>query len=115
MLDDDDDIDIQLQADKIRRERMEKRVKQQQLAEAEAAAALTREKKGEDVPLVGNLIGEDHANYVLMYNMLTGIRIGVSASQQLDLFLHRQGFALSGKNKACPHRGRLHSSTQIFL
>ncbi|KAK4053232.1 Phosphatidylinositol-4-phosphate 5-kinase [Microbotryomycetes sp. JL221] len=28
--------------------------------------------------LVGNLIGQDHANYVLMYNMLTGIRIGVS-------------------------------------
>ena len=28
--------------------------------------------------LVGNLIGEDHVNYVLMYNMLTGIRIGVS-------------------------------------
>lgn len=27
--------------------------------------------------LVGNLIGEDHVNYVLMYNMLTGIRIGV--------------------------------------
>lgn len=28
--------------------------------------------------MVGNLIGEDHVNYVLMYNMLTGIRIGVS-------------------------------------
>lgn len=28
---------------------------------------------------VGNLIGEDHVNYVLMYNMLTGIRIGVSS------------------------------------
>jgi hypothetical protein len=27
--------------------------------------------------LVGNLIGEDHVNFVLMYNMLTGIRIGV--------------------------------------
>ncbi|KAL7416330.1 hypothetical protein BDY24DRAFT_379321 [Mrakia frigida] len=31
--------------------------------------------------LVGNLIGEDHVNYVLMYNMLTGIRIGVSRCQ----------------------------------
>jgi 1-phosphatidylinositol-4-phosphate 5-kinase len=29
-------------------------------------------------PLVGNLIGEGHVNYVLMYNMLTGIRIAVS-------------------------------------
>ncbi|KAE8225579.1 hypothetical protein CF319_g1722 [Tilletia indica] len=35
--------------------------------------------RGEELPvLVGNLIGEDHVNYVLMYNMLTGIRIGVS-------------------------------------
>ncbi|KAK0203492.1 SAICAR synthase-like protein [Desarmillaria ectypa] len=77
----DDDVasDIQLHAEKIRRERMEKRAKQQQ-----AEAALTRgetTKKGEDVPLVGNLIGEDHVNYVLMYNMLTGIRIGVSRCQ----------------------------------
>jgi hypothetical protein len=31
-----------------------------------------------DRVLVGNLIGEDHVNYVMMYNMLTGIRIGVS-------------------------------------
>ncbi len=33
--------------------------------------------------LVGNLIGEDHVNYVLMYNMLTGIRIGVSPAAAL--------------------------------
>ena len=31
--------------------------------------------------LVGNLIGEDHVNYVMMYNMLTGIRIGVSVAE----------------------------------
>ncbi|EGG11887.1 uncharacterized protein MELLADRAFT_46552 [Melampsora larici-populina 98AG31] len=31
--------------------------------------------------LIGNLISEGHANYVLMYNMLTGIRIGVSRCQ----------------------------------
>jgi len=39
-----------------------------------------REQTGKEEPavLVGNLIGEDHVNYVLMYNMLTGIRIGVS-------------------------------------
>lgn len=37
-----------------------------------------KEKLDEDKVLVGNLIGEDHVNYVLMYNMLTGIRIGVS-------------------------------------
>ncbi|KIK66178.1 hypothetical protein GYMLUDRAFT_56012 [Collybiopsis luxurians FD-317 M1] len=84
---DDVEDDIQAHAEKIRRERQEKRAKQ-----AEAEAALTREasriglkreatRKGEDFPLVGNLIGEDHVNYVLMYNMLTGIRIGVSRCQ----------------------------------
>jgi len=66
---------------------MSKRVKQQQQQEAEAA--LTRNEttaRGpsmgikEDVVLVGNLIGEDHVNYVLMYNMLTGIRIGVRSA-----------------------------------
>lgn len=43
-----------------------------------------RERETEDAEpkvLVGNLIGEGHANYVLMYNMLTGIRIGVSRCQ----------------------------------
>ncbi|KAJ3997878.1 SAICAR synthase-like protein [Lentinula boryana] len=79
---DDVEDDIQAHAEKIRRERQEKRAKQ-----AEAEAALTREatlggsRKGENFPLVGNLIGEDHVNYVLMYNMLTGIRIGVSRCQ----------------------------------
>ncbi|KAJ7746586.1 hypothetical protein B0H16DRAFT_1321020 [Mycena metata] len=77
--------DIQLHADQIRRERMTKRAKQQQ----EAEAALTRNERApvrqgstkDEVVLVGNLIGEDHVNYVLMYNMLTGIRIGVSRCQ----------------------------------
>ena len=68
--------DIQMQADQIRRERNSKRAKAQQ----EAEAALTRsasmsrgargEGKDESQVLVGNLIGEDHVNYVLMYNML---------------------------------------------
>lgn len=76
--------DIQHQAEQIRRERNSKRVKAQQ----EAEAVLTRVQsmsrgakameEGAQV-LVGNLIGEDHVNYVLMYNMLTGIRIAVSA------------------------------------
>ncbi|TFK67357.1 SAICAR synthase-like protein [Pluteus cervinus] len=68
--------DIELHAEQIRRERMSKRQK-------EAEAALTRPKKEEkqDVVLVGNLIGEDHVNFVLMYNMLTGIRIAVSRCQ----------------------------------
>lgn len=58
--------DMQQQAEQIRRERLSKRVKQV-----------------EELPrvLVGNLIGEGHVNYVLMYNMLTGIRIAVSRTQ----------------------------------
>ncbi|KAI0800032.1 SAICAR synthase-like protein [Fomes fomentarius] len=71
--------DIEQQAEQIRRER--KRAKAQQ----EAERALTRQgttlSRADDRPLVGNLIGEDHVNYVLMYNMLTGIRIAVSRCQ----------------------------------
>jgi 1-phosphatidylinositol-4-phosphate 5-kinase len=68
--------DIQMQAEQIRRERLSKRAKAQQ--QAEAALTRTQSFKGEDHVLIGNLIGEDHVNYVLMYNMLTGIRIAVS-------------------------------------
>lgn len=36
----------------------------------------------EEKPMVvGNIINESHVNYVMMYNMLTGIRIGVSRCQ----------------------------------
>ncbi|OCH85483.1 SAICAR synthase-like protein [Obba rivulosa] len=86
--------DIQHQAEQIRRERMSKRAKAQQEAEKakaqqEVERALTRTTsllrgssgRGDDGPLVGNLIGEGHVNYVLMYNMLTGIRIAVSRCQ----------------------------------
>ena len=44
--------------------------------------ALTKASSKDDAKvLVGNLIGEGHVNYVLMYNMLTGIRIAVSRWQ----------------------------------
>ncbi|BGP08068.1 Phosphatidylinositol-4-phosphate 5-kinase [Rhodotorula toruloides] len=49
-------------------------------AKARAAGTGGEDELGAGV-LVGNLIGQDHANYVLMYNMLTGIRIGVSRCQ----------------------------------
>ena len=55
--------DMQQQAEQIRRERLSKRVKETPQV------------------LVGNLIGEGHVNYVLMYNMLTGIRTAVSRTQ----------------------------------
>ncbi|KIM24216.1 hypothetical protein M408DRAFT_11102 [Serendipita vermifera MAFF 305830] len=32
-------------------------------------------------PIVGNVVGEGHVNYILMYNMLTGIRVAVSRCQ----------------------------------
>ena len=62
------DSDILAQAENIRRGRLERRQKK-----AEPAPA-----REETKVMVGNLIGEDHVNYILMYNMLTGIRIGVS-------------------------------------
>ena len=68
--------DIQMQAEAIRRERYSKKAKAR-----EAEAELTSQTGGgehDNQVLVGNLIGEDHVNYVLMYNMLTGIRIAVS-------------------------------------
>ncbi|KAF9233398.1 SAICAR synthase-like protein [Melanogaster broomeanus] len=83
-LDADIEDDIQMQAEQIRRER--KRAK----AQKDAEEALTRTaskrrgsfgKEDDNRVLVGNLIGEDHVNYVLMYNMLTGIRIAVSRCQ----------------------------------
>lgn len=50
---------------------------QQQQGQSTSARAVN-EADAEPKVLVGNLIGEDHVNYVLCYNMLTGIRIGVS-------------------------------------
>jgi 1-phosphatidylinositol-4-phosphate 5-kinase len=81
------DSDILAHSEQIRRERLERRQKKASAAEnplesATIPSAQTGkpERKGTEDPkvLVGNLIGEDHVNYVLMYNMLTGIRIGVS-------------------------------------
>lgn len=69
--------DIQMQAEQIRRERNSKRAKAQQ-HEAALTRSTSLSRADEDQVLVGNLIGEDHVNYVLMYNMLTGIRIAVS-------------------------------------
>ncbi|KAI0030504.1 SAICAR synthase-like protein, partial [Vararia minispora EC-137] len=59
------------QAEQIRRERQSKR-------RAATGGASVGEEPG---AVVGNVIGEGHVNYVLMYNMLTGIRIAVSRYQ----------------------------------
>ncbi|OJT04907.1 Phosphatidylinositol 4-phosphate 5-kinase its3 [Trametes pubescens] len=58
--------DIELQAEQIRRERMSKRAKAQQEAERALTRSTTVLSRVEDKPLVGNLIGEDHVNYVLI-------------------------------------------------
>ncbi|KIY53254.1 SAICAR synthase-like protein [Fistulina hepatica ATCC 64428] len=72
-----------MHAEKIRRERQEKKAREEK--EKERWERMERRgvggRGGDDEVLIGNLIGEDHVNYVLMYNMLTGIRIGVSRCQ----------------------------------
>ncbi|KAG0307400.1 Phosphatidylinositol-4-phosphate 5-kinase [Dissophora globulifera] len=44
---------------------------------------MSKRKKDDDNDrvMIGTRIGEDHVNYVLMYNMLTGIRVSVSRCQ----------------------------------
>jgi 1-phosphatidylinositol-4-phosphate 5-kinase len=74
------DSDILAHTEIIRRERLERRQKKVS-GEPEVDAPKPEPKKEDPKVLVGNLIGEDHVNYVLMYNMLTGIRIGVSRCQ----------------------------------
>ncbi|WWC57693.1 uncharacterized protein I303_100227 [Kwoniella dejecticola CBS 10117] len=92
--------DILAQTEILRQQRLERRQKKASAQSASAAVAppsvepqennelpqrpKADEKAKDPEPakvLVGNLIGEDHVNYVLMYNMLTGIRIGVSRCQ----------------------------------
>ncbi|KZT37016.1 SAICAR synthase-like protein [Sistotremastrum suecicum HHB10207 ss-3] len=75
-------------AEQIRRERNSKRAKAQQevedaltRAQSVAKGSIGTIRDDDERVLIGNLIGEDHVNYVLMYNMLTGIRIGVSRCQ----------------------------------
>ena len=83
------DSEMQQQAEQIRRERQSKRQAEKAKAQPQAESMLERTRsivrgqsnKGDDAPLVGNLIGEEHVNYVLMYNMLTGIRTSVSRCQ----------------------------------
>ncbi|KAG9026376.1 Phosphatidylinositol-4-phosphate 5-kinase [Tulasnella sp. UAMH 9824] len=69
------DTEILKEAEQIRAER---RAKAQQEAEAAMTAPPAKKGKGasvdEDQPVVGKMIEEGHVNYVLMYNMLTGIR-----------------------------------------
>ena len=81
------------------------------LVDGGALPAGIKEKVEEDRVLVGNLIGEDHVNYVLMYNMLTGIRIGVSAPSYFSVHFNVDdviGLPLSSQDEAPAHRRRLY-------
>jgi 1-phosphatidylinositol-4-phosphate 5-kinase len=69
--------DIERQAEQIRMERQSRREKWHRAADAALTRSMSKEERQQ--VLVGNLIGEDHVNYVMMYNMLTGIRIAVSS------------------------------------
>jgi 1-phosphatidylinositol-4-phosphate 5-kinase len=80
--------DILLMADQIRRERRRKAAHEKELERQEAEemkeVQIQRRLTMDDKPLVGNLVGINHVNYVLMYNMLTGIRVAVSYDASCD-------------------------------
>lgn len=50
-------------------------------------------------PVVGNVVGEGHVNYILMYNMLTGIRVAVCTLSPLDVhvLITLLGVSMHGK------------------
>ncbi|TFY79503.1 hypothetical protein EWM64_g4503, partial [Hericium alpestre] len=73
--------DIKLQAEQIWRECQSERVKVQKEAEA-ALTVPRREGAADNSPLVGNLLGENHVNNVLMCNMLMGIQISLEVSSE---------------------------------
>lgn len=69
--------------------------------------------------LVGNLIDQNHANYVLMYNMLTGIRIAVSEIRlqlaSLPNSFQCSGIEMSSQDQAPLDRRGLYCEAQVFV
>lgn len=123
------DSAILAHSEQLRRERLEKRQKKASaaenaappIAESSAQATARPDRKATDDAnkvLVGNLIGEDHVNYVLMYNMLTGIRIGVSPLARLSgMRCHADdsGVTMSSQDEATHHRRGLHGTAQVLV
>jgi len=99
------DEDMKKQAEQIRRERKRRDLEAQEAERIKEESSGKRESKGKEKaharsgsiggkstsgrsggrksvdewkPIVGNVVGEGHVNYILMYNMLTGIRVAVS-------------------------------------
>lgn len=58
---------------------LEARKRMDALKKSSSRRMSKRKNDNDDRVLIGTRIGEDHVNYVLMYNMLTGIRVSVSA------------------------------------
>ena len=95
--------EIQQQQEQLIRERQTKRAKAQQ---QEAAS------KDPEKPLVGHWVKEGHQNYVLMYNMLTGIRIAVRSNLTVKSPLFsssHSGVSMSSESGQRNQARRLHS------
>ncbi|KAF9899936.1 Phosphatidylinositol-4-phosphate 5-kinase [Linnemannia zychae] len=66
--------------DEMEMDELEEARRRMEALKKSSSRRMSKRKKDEDNDrvLIGTRIGEDHVNYVLMYNMLTGIRVSVS-------------------------------------
>lgn len=122
------DEDMKKQAEQIRRERKRRDLEAQEAErikeEGGSVPGVKRDSKGKErghtrsgsagakstggrsgksldewKPIVGNVVGEGHVNYILMYNMLTGIRVAVSLELSMGEWRSDTaiGFEVSGQ------------------
>ncbi|KAK3806553.1 MAG: hypothetical protein JOS17DRAFT_584359 [Linnemannia elongata] len=75
--------------DEMEMDELEEAKRRMEALKKSSSRRMSKRKKDEDNDrvLIGTRIGEDHVNYVLMYNMLTGIRVSVSVC---ILVVHRK-------------------------
>ncbi|KAG9067602.1 Phosphatidylinositol-4-phosphate 5-kinase [Linnemannia hyalina] len=66
--------------DEMEMDELEEAKRRMEALKKSSSRRMSKRKKDEDNDrvMIGTRIGEDHVNYVLMYNMLTGIRVSVS-------------------------------------
>ena len=78
--------------DEMEMDELEEARRRMEALKKSSSRRMSKRKKEDDNDrvLIGTRIGEDHVNYVLMYNMLTGIRVSVSGHT-----LHSCVFSLS--------------------
>lgn len=138
------DEDMKKQAEQIRRERKRRDLEAQEEERLDRERGVKRDSKGKEKgharsgsagarsvggrstgaksldewkPVVGNVVGEGHVNYILMYNMLTGIRVAVSIvplTWIMMLIIHL-GVKMPSETSPAIDGRRLHSGTQIQL